>query len=49
MIKFIKQLFTINKKPKKGLLPLEWVMVGYLTLTLLIVFFTYTKLENPTP
>lgn len=47
MIKFIKQLFTINKKPKKGLLPLEWVMVGYLALTLLIVFFTYTKLENP--
>lgn len=47
MIKFIKQLFTIDKHPRKGLLALEWVMLGYLVLTLLIVFFTYTKTENP--
>lgn len=47
MIKFIKQLFTIDKHPRKGLLSLEWVMLGYLVLTLLIVFFTYTKTENP--
>ena len=47
MIKFVKQLFTIEKHPQKGLLAMEWVMVGYLVLTLLIVFFTYTKAENP--
>lgn len=47
MIKFVKQLFTIEKHPHKGLLAMEWVMVGYLVLTLLIVFFTYTKAENP--
>ncbi len=47
MIKFIKQLFEIDKRPRKGLLALEWVMLGYLALTLLIVFFTYTKAANP--
>ena len=47
MIKFIKLLFTIDKHPRKGLFALEWVMLGYLVLTLLIVFFTYTKAENP--
>ena len=47
MFKFTKQLFTIDKHPKKGLLAMEWVMVAYLLLTLLIVFFTYTKAENP--
>lgn len=47
MIRFIKQLLTIDKRPRKGLMPLEWVMITYLALTLLIVFFTYTKLENP--
>ena len=39
MIKFIKQLFTIEKQPKKGLFALEWVVLAYLVLTLLIVFF----------
>ena len=47
MIKFIKQLFAVEKHQHKGLLAMEWVMVGYLVLTLLIVFFTYTKAENP--
>lgn len=47
MIKFVKQLFAIDKHPHKGLLPLEWVMAGYMALTLLIIFFTYTKTENP--
>lgn len=47
MIKFIKQLFAIEKQPRKGLFALEWVMMAYLALTLLVVFFTYTKAENP--
>lgn len=47
MIKFIKQLFAIEKSPRKGLLPLEWVVMGYLLFTLLIVLFCYTKVQNP--
>ncbi len=47
MLTFIKQLFTLEKRPRKGLLALEWVAMTYLVLTLLIVFFTYTKAENP--
>lgn len=47
MIKFIKQLFTIEMRPRKGLFALEWVVMGYLALTLLIVFFIYTKINNP--
>ena len=43
----MKDLFKIEKKPKKGLFWLEWVMTGYLVLTLLMVFFTYTKVANP--
>lgn len=37
----------MEKRPRKGLLALEWVAMTYLVLTLLIVFFTYTKAENP--
>lgn len=47
MTDFIKQLFAKDKKPRKGLLGLEWVMIAYMTLTLFIIFFTYTKAENP--
>ena len=47
MIKFIQQLFCIEKKPRKSLFALEWVMMAYLAITLLIVFFTYTKAANP--
>ncbi|MCD8202226.1 MAG: phosphatase PAP2 family protein [Prevotella sp.] len=47
MVKYIRQLFAIERKPCKGLFALEWVVMGYLVLTLLIVFFTYTKVNNP--
>ena len=43
----IKQLFQIEKKPKKGLFAVEWVIMGYLALTSLLIFFTYVKLHNP--
>lgn len=46
-MKFLKSLFCIEKKPKKGLLALEWAMLAYLVLTLLLMLFTYTKLYNP--
>ena len=44
---FIKQLFAIEAKPKRGLLALEWLVMAYTVLTLLIALFTYTKLQNP--
>lgn len=43
----MKDLFKIEAKPRRGLLALEWVMLAYLTFTLLMVFFTYTKVVNP--
>ena len=43
----VKQLFARDKKPRRGLLAAEWVIVGYLVLTLLLLFFTYTKVHNP--
>lgn len=44
---FISELFTIDKKPKRGLLPLEWAMFAYMAFTFVMIFFTYTKLVNP--
>ena len=43
----IVKLFERDKKPHKGLLAAEWVVMGYLAITLLLMFFTYTKLHNP--
>lgn len=43
----IKDLFKIEAKPRRGLLAMEWVMLAYLAFTLLMVFFTYTKVVNP--
>ena len=43
----MKDLFKIEAKPQSGLLALEWVMLAYLAFTLLMVFFTYTKVVNP--
>lgn len=44
---FISNLFRIEKKPKRGLLPVEWAMLAYMGFTFLMIFFTYTKLVNP--
>ena len=43
----IKDYFKIEKNPKKGLLPQEWVMLGYMAVTVITMLFTYTKLVNP--
>ncbi len=43
----IKDYFKIDKNPKKGLLPLEWVMLGYMAITVITMLFTYTKVVNP--
>ena len=37
----------LEKKPIKGLLWLEWAMLGYTFLTTLIILFTYTRLHTP--
>jgi len=42
-----KYLFELEKKPHKWLLAVEWVILGYLLFTLLLILITYTKLENP--
>lgn len=43
----LKDYFKIQAKPQRGLLALEWVMLTYLALTMIMVFFTYTKVANP--
>lgn len=43
----IKDYFKIEKNPKKGLLPLEWVMLGYMAITVITMLFTFTKVVNP--
>lgn len=44
---FIKQLFAIESKPKRGLMALEWVVLAYTLLTLCVALFAYTELQNP--
>lgn len=41
------EYFKIEKNPKRGLLALEWAVLAYMALTLLMIFFTYTRLHNP--
>ena len=46
-MKIIKDIFKIEKKPRKGLLAVDWVVLGYMLLTTLIILFTYTKAIHP--
>lgn len=43
----LKDLFTIEKKPVRGLLTVEWVILGYMVLTTFWVLFSYTKMQDP--
>lgn len=43
----LKDLFTIDERPRKGLLALEWVILVYAAVTLLVVLFCFTKIDNP--
>lgn len=43
----ITKFFELEKKPSKGLLPLEWVVLAYMAFTLLLVLFGMTRLEHP--
>lgn len=48
-MKILTNLFKIEKKPKKGLMAFEWAMFAYMGVTLLLLLFTYTKVDNPEP
>lgn len=43
----MKKFFQLEKKPKKGLLAVEWVAMGYLLFTLIVMCIVYPKLANP--
>ncbi len=43
----IKEIFKLEKKPKKGLLLVEWIALGYLLFTLIMLGVLYDKLINP--
>ena len=45
----IKDIFKIEKKPRKGLLAVEWVIMGYTLLTLMLGLFMSTKIYNLDP
>lgn len=39
----IFNIFQSDKKHRKGLLPLEWIVVAYTLLTTLWILFAYTE------
>jgi membrane-associated phospholipid phosphatase len=43
----IADLINIEKKPIRGLLAAEWVIMGYMVFTLLLMLFTWPQLVNP--
>lgn len=43
----IRKYIEQEQLPRKGLFPLEWAVLAYTALTLIIVLFTATKLHNP--
>ena len=47
IVNWLIELFKIEKEPKRGLMSYEWVVLAYALLTLLFIFFTYTKLQSP--
>ena len=43
----IREWFRLEKKPYKGLLTVEWIAMGYLLFTLLMMAVLWVKLQNP--
>lgn len=43
----ISELFIREKKPHQGLLAVEWIAIGYLVFTLLMIVLLWSKLVNP--
>ncbi len=46
-MKKLLDYFQIEKKPRRGLLPMEWAVLAYLAFTLLFMLIVYTRLANP--
>lgn len=44
----MKSLFAIEKKPVRGLMAFEWVVMAYGLFTLLMVLVMFTRLDHPT-
>lgn len=47
MVKFILDLFRIEKKPLKGLMAIEWAAAAYMVFTFVLILFFYTEMETP--
>ena len=43
------KIFEIEKNPRKGLLAIEWIILGYMVLTLLLALFMSTKIHDINP
>lgn len=43
------KIFEIEKKPRKGLLAIEWSVIGYMLLTILLALFMQTKIHDINP
>lgn len=43
----ISEFFIRDKKPQHGLLAVEWIIMGYMVFTLLMMAFLWTDLVNP--
>ena len=43
----IKEIIAIEKKPRQGLLPLDWTVVIYTLVTLAFIMVLWTRLHNP--
>jgi membrane-associated phospholipid phosphatase len=43
----VKEYFKLEKKPLRGLLAVEWVVMGYLLFTLVMMAILWDKLVNP--
>ena len=44
MNKLLKNIFTIEKKPRKGLISLEWVVLGYIAFTFVLFIVLRTDI-----
>ena len=42
----MKHFFEIEKNPRKGLIAVEWIVIGYTLLTTLVILFAFTKMDN---
>lgn len=47
MTKYIRDIFAIERKPRKGLLAVEWAVLAYTVLTALVIIVCYTRIVNP--